>query len=473
MSPPLGHPGQVRVTRALRARGRLGLRARATVAAALGALAATTLLSVATYGLVRSYLVTQRDQVVARQAFTNARVVRDVLRTPDPPLGELLSTLRSDAGSFPLVRYKDRWYGTSVGKSEDILPLSLQQELEQGHSARQRFDLDGSPHQAVGVAIPSAQADYVVVFPMDYVLRTLNVLRNSLVVGTLVAAAGGAALGYWSSRRVMQPVARVADAAVALAHGGLDTRLPSEHDPDLGRLVTSFNEMADAIQGRIEREARFASDVSHELRTPLTALTAAAEVLDRRRDDLPDRSVQALDILLSQLRRFSTLSLDLLEMSRIEAGVADVNLEPVQLPDLVRRMASSLSAASVLVTCSPPVSHATALVDKRRLERLLGNLLDNACRYGDGPTAVRIDGDEETVLVHVDDDGPGIPPSERQRIFERFARGSTSQHVPGTGLGLALVTEHARLMGGTVSVGESPEGGARFTLALPRMAPAA
>jgi signal transduction histidine kinase len=457
------------VARRPRGYGRLGLRARATVAAAIGALAATTVLSLLTYGLVRSYLVNQRDQFTTRQAFTNARVVRDVLRTPNPPLGELLSTLRSDAGSFPLLRYGDRWYGTSVGKSEDVLPEPILQAVEQGRSARQRFKLNGSPHQAVAVAMPAALAAYVEVFPMDNLVRTLTVLRNSLLVGTLVATAGGAGLGYWSSRRVLRPVSRVADAAAALAEGGLDTRMNPEQDPDLHRLVQSFNEMADAIQTRIEREARFASDVSHELRTPLTALTAAAEVLDRRRDDLADRSRQALDILISQLRRFNGLVLDLLEMSRMEAGVADVNLEPVRVVDLVGKVTSASGPDGLTAEWKPEADEAMAMIDKRRFERLLSNLFDNATQYGGGPVGVEIEADDAVVQVHVDDAGPGIPLSERQRIFERFARGSNSQYIPGTGLGLALVTEHARLMGGTVSADRSPEGGARFTLALPRL----
>ena len=93
-------------------------------------------------------------------------------------------------------------------------------------------------------------------------------------------------------------IARVADAAGNIASGGLDARLEEETDPDLNRLAGSFNEMADAVQERIEREQRFASDVSHELRSPITALTAAVEVLDARRDDLPDRSQQALDVVV-------------------------------------------------------------------------------------------------------------------------------------------------------------------------------
>ena len=138
-------------------------------------------------------------------------------------------------------------------------------------------------------------------------------------------------VGWWTSRRLLRPLARVADAAGKIAEGGLNTRLAREHDPDLDRLADSFNEMADAVQARIEREARFASDVSHELRSPITALAAAAEVLNGRRDELPDRTQQALDVVVSQVRRFDAMVIDLLELSRIDAGAADLHTEEVAI----------------------------------------------------------------------------------------------------------------------------------------------
>jgi signal transduction histidine kinase len=110
-------------------------------------------------------------------------------------------------------------------------------------------------------------------------------------------------------------------------------------------------------------------------------------------------------------------------------------------------------------------------VDRRRFERMVANLLDNADRYGAGSVTVRSGQWAEAVQLHVDDDGPGIPPAERELIFDRFTRGSTAGSSPGTGLGLALVREHAKLHGGSVTVGASPDGGARFTLTLPRERP--
>ncbi len=446
---------------------RLGLRARATIATALGGLAVSVALSLTTYLVVRSYLLSQRTNVTERQAFTNARIVRDVLRSPDPQIGDLLATLRSERGSQIVVRYGGTWYGTSVGLGQSELPTSLRLALLAGESARQRFELNGRPQVAVGVSIPTVDAAYVEIFPLDQLQRTLWALRNSLLVGSLFGTVGGATLGFWSSRRVLQPVTRVAGAAEALAQGGLGTRLPPEADPDLHRLVDSFNGMADAIQLRIEREARFASDVSHELRTPLAALTAASEVLERRRDDLPERAQQALDILVRQLQRFTRMVLDLLEISRLETGTVDSHLERVALADFTARVTASAGYAHVPVEVGRHANDTWVEVDKRRFESIVTNLLDNARLHGGGAVRVGVDRMGEVAMVWVDDAGPGVPFDQRDHIFERFARGPNSNEIPGTGLGLALVSEHARLLGATVTVRTSPEHGARFAVTLP------
>ena len=452
-----------------RQRARFGLRARATVAAALLALAATALLSAISYSLVRNYLLSQRDSYTARQSYANARVVRDVLSSPNPDVPTLLASLRSDAGSFPLIRFQGRWLGSNVGTSEDDLPASLRSAINSGKTARQRFVLDGAPHSAVAVGLPTVNSVYVEVFPLDQLRRNLDAMALSLLAGSAVTIAGAAAVGHWSSRQVLSPVARVADAAEALAGGGLDTRLEPERDADLQRLVQSFNGMADAIQTRIEREERFASDVSHELRTPLAAMAAASDVMVRRRDELSGPAQQALDVMANQIERFTTMVLDLLEISRIDAGMADINLEPTPLGWLADKVVAAADLKNVMVDIDADDAQLQALVDRRRFERMLTNLLDNATRYACSAVRVRLDCTPESLRLHVDDSGPGIPLPERELIFDRFTRGSTSSNASGTGLGLALVREHVKLHGGTIDVDESPDGGARFTLALPRV----
>jgi signal transduction histidine kinase len=226
--------------------------------------------------------------------------------------------------------------------------------------------------------------------------------------------------------------------------------------------------MADAVQERIEREQRFASDVSHELRSPITALTAAVEVLDARRDDLPERSQQALDVVVSQVRRFDAMVIDLLELSRIDAGATDLNPEVVDLVDLCDRVSQRYGYGDLPIEVHRRAKR-EALIDRVRFERILGNLLENATTHGGGPTRITIEPSpvKKSVLMAVEDCGPGVAASERNRIFERFARGSAARHRIGTGLGLALVAEHAAALGGEAWVEDRPGGGARFVVRLP------
>jgi len=308
---------------------------------------------------------------------------------------------------------------------------------------------------------------YFEVFPLAPLARSLRVVGGSLILGSAVAALLAAGVGWSASRRLLRPLSRVATAASDLASGGLDTRLEPEQDPDLDRLVTSFNDMADAVQDRIEREARFASDVSHELRSPITALSAAVEVLDKRRDDLPERSQQALDVVVNQVRRFDQMVLDLLELSRLEAGVDDTHREAVVVPETVKRITARNGWSGVPFDASRR-SEVPVLLDKRRLERIVVNLLDNANNHAGGPTRVAVeDGPLGTIRVAVEDSGPGVPPSERDRIFERFYRGTEARRSVGTGLGLAIVSEHAAAMGGRAWVEDRRGGGARFVVSLP------
>ena len=232
---------------------------------------------------------------------------------------------------------------------------------------------------------------------------------------------------------------------------------PDEQDPDLDRLVTSFNDMADAVQDRIEREARFASDVSHELRSPLTALTAAVEVLDGRRDDLPARSQQALDVVISQVRRFDQMVLDLLEISRLDAGVTEFHPEPVLLGDLgpadrrplrLRRTCPSGSTTAGPSARSPSTSGASSASSP-------------TCSTTPSSTAAVRRASPSTTAATAPSTSwwrtpaPACRQSERTRIFERFARGTAARHRVGTGLGLALVVRARRRARGR-RVGRGP-----------------
>jgi signal transduction histidine kinase len=281
---------------------------------------------------------------------------------------------------------------------------------------------------------------------------------------------------------VLQPVGEVAGAAADLASGRLDTRLAGSADPDLAVVAGAFNAMADALQKRIERDARFASDVSHELRSPLSTLANATQVLATRRQELSERSRTALDLLVGEVERFQRLVSDLLEMARLDAGVVPVELEEVRVAELVvhavERVASAsglapapdMAAAPGLVAIDPAAADLVAPVDKRRLRRVLANLIDNANQHGGGVCRVQVSARAGEVLIAVEDRGPGVPADDRLRIFERFARTTAADRRTsgdGAGLGLSLVAEHVAAQRGRVWVEQRPGGGARFVVALP------
>ena len=314
--------------------------------------------------------------------------------------------------------------------------------------------------------MPAVKTQYFEAFPMEGTESNLRAIATALLVGAAVTMLFAGFMGWWTSRRLLRPLSRVATAAGEIASGGLDARMPPENDPDLDRLASSFNDMADAVQTRLEREARFASDVSHELRSPITALTAAVEVLDGRRTDLPERTQQALDVVVSQVRRFDSMVMDLLELSRIDAGSTELHREEVDPRELIPRIAQRYGFGDVTIDIDRKVP-ALVRLDKLRFERILANLLENASAHGGGP--IRVFGEmrgRNALVLGVDDAGPGVARGERSRIFERFARGSAARHRVGTGLGLALVAEHAQAHGGEAWVEDRPGGGARFMVSF-------
>ena len=445
----------------------LSLRTRITLFLSVTALVASLALTLLTYSAARSYLLDQRSAVARVQTFANAKAARDELRLTNAKVRDFIDSIRTDENGFALLNVGDVSYPQKLQFPQNVLPAELVANVLDGQTGQQRFELDGRPYLAVGVSIKESNAYYFEAFPLTTTDRVLRIIGTALLVGSGIITLLAAAFGGWTSRRLLKPVSRVAAAAGGIASGGLDTRLDPESDPELNRLAQSFNEMADAVQTRIEREARFASDVSHELRSPITALSAAVEVLDARRADLPERTQQALDVVVVQVRRFDQMVLDLLELSRIDAGVSDVHAEELRLDDVVPRIAQRYGFADVPIEVHPNARR-NVWIDKLRLERILANLLDNARQHGGGPTKVTIEPDRTRgLLLAVEDAGPGVARGERQRIFERFARGTAARHRVGTGLGLALVAEHAHALGGEAWVEDRIGGGARFVVRFP------
>ena len=476
-----------------------GLRVRAALAWATGALLLSVTLSVVAYQLVRTQLVEDRQDRATAQAYVNARALRNALRTSDPDLNlnTVLGSLSTNARSTILAFVDGSWFAGSVGTGPTLLPTALQEVVAEGDAGSQIADVDGVPSVVVGVPVSEAGAQYYELVSLEDVDVALTRLARGLSVAAIAATIAAAVAGWYVSRQILRPVRTMSVAASRIAEGHLDARLDAFGDPELQPLQSSFNDMADKVQERIERERRFASDVSHELRTPLTAMLSSIQIARRRMDD-PVAIENALADLEDRGDAFRTLVVDLLEISRLDAGVAEFVPEPIVPEELVGAVLVGTGHTDVPVRVeagAPTVIEG----DKRRLGQVLQNLLENADRHGGGPTCVTIAGTTDTegsgrasatnlgsgngtgtsggdkhradagrVAIAVDDEGPGVAEHERTHIFNRFARGqSGALSTEGSGLGLALVAEHVRLHGGTITVGDAPGGGARFTIFLP------
>jgi signal transduction histidine kinase len=291
------------------------------------------------------------------------------------------------------------------------------------------------------------------------------------ILTTLIGMGGG----LWVTRRAIRPLLEVSQAAALIAQGELSTRLVvTRADEEVQQLTESFNLMVSRLVERLERDARFASDVSHELRSPLTTLATTASVLQQHRQELSPAGQESLNILVADLSIFQALVEDLLEMARGDAGAVPLDIETVQSVELVRQSVRSASHRHGLdapeVEVAPGTGDPLVQVDRRRFERVMTNLIDNAHRYANGAVAVRLNLEGDQLAVNVDDNGPGVPNDEREQVFERFFRGRAAHDrgiARGTGLGLALVRDHVLAIGGTIHIEDSQEGGARFKILLP------
>jgi signal transduction histidine kinase len=461
-----------RALRRLSVTRRLGLRARITLAFAIGALLLSALLSGTTWALTRENLLNQREDSARVLVFQNARTVQARVRE-NTDQQALLSSLSTRRGAQPILYFDDQYVPLTPEFGQDALPPQLREiVIDKGLPASMRYDLRGEMQLAVGVPIPSADAAYFEIISLAELESTLDALGVSLVGASLVTTLAGAALGAWAARRALRPLLGVSDAARALAAGRLDTRLEPSDDRDLRPITVSFNDMAQALEARVEQDARFASDVSHELRSPLMTLAASIEVMNNQRDDLPDRARAALDLMVADIDRFQQLVEDLLEISRFDAGVARLELEEVHLAELVMQAVSHSTEADVPVELDAALAGVVVHADKRRIVRVIANLLDNAAKYGGGATSVSLRRVDDGIQIAVEDRGDGVPEDDREVIFGRFSRGVAAGRrgsSEGVGLGLSLVSEHVNLHGGKVWVEDRADGeeGARFVMELP------
>lgn len=443
----------------------------------LGALMLSVVLAFITYGFARTSVVQQRDRAAREAALSHATLVAAALRTAPPTVQPAQDQLDQLGVERTVYWYNGQWTATLPLFNETRLPQSLvDRVILEGVASRMIVSVDNELNLAVGYPIDDASA-YFEYFSLSEVDDTLDSVRLALVLGTIITTALGVLAGSFAARRAVRPVGVAAQAAKAIAGGRLDTRLEPTDDPDLSVLANSFNDMATALQTRIERDARFASDVSHELRSPLMTLSASVEVMDARRDEMPERAQAALDLLKSDVVRFQGLVEDLLEISRFDAGAVRLHREELLAAEFVRQAVGVSSLPETPILVSPRAEHVLINGDRRRLARVIANLIDNARLHGGGAPEISITelaapgGPITKIRIAVEDHGAGVPEAERQLVFERFARGGVAGRRAGSdgaGLGLALVDEHVRMHGGRVWVEDRVDGlpGARFVIEL-------
>jgi two-component system sensor histidine kinase MtrB len=446
------------------------MRRRLTLAFALTAGIAALALAAGSFFLVReARLNDSRDRALEQSRF-NLVLAAEVLPAEGP---EALLEAYERRGTFDTVLLVGgESFASSLTLSEEQIPADLRALVGEGDLAYERTEVADTRYLVTGGEVSGTDGDEAYFFFSEEDLwNDLDDLRTILLVGLGIVVVVAALAGALLARRILAPVARASTAAHSLAEGLLDTRLPVESEDEFGLWAASFNEMADALAGKIEalseaqaRERRFTGDVAHELRTPLTAIVNEASLLAEHLERMPPEAQRPAELLVEDVKRLRDLVDDLLEVSRLDSGTQPVRPERVDLGSLVAAAIRArgweervgLDSADVLLTTDP-----------RRVERIVANLVGNALEHGGRDVSVRVGTDGLGPFVEVADRGPGIAREDLPHLFERFYKADPARTGRGTGLGLAIALENARLLGGDVAVWSEPGQGSRFTLRLP------
>ncbi|WP_319431228.1 MtrAB system histidine kinase MtrB [Mycobacterium sp. RTGN5] len=369
----------------------------------------------------------------------------------------------------------------------DQIPKSLRDFVKAGQVSYQystvHTDSFAGPALLIGTPAPShvPNLELYLIFPLSSEENTITLVRGTMATGGLVLLVLLAGIALLVSRQVVLPVRSASRIAERFAEGHLSERMPVRGEDDMARLAVSFNDMAESLQRQITNleefgnlQRRFTSDVSHELRTPLTTVRMAADLIHDHSEELDPALRRSTELMVNELDRFETLLNDLLEISRHDAGVAELSVEAVDLRSTVNSALGNVGhladEAGIELMVNLPDHDVIAEVDPRRVERILRNLIANAIDHAEHkPVRIRMAADEDTVAVTVRDYGVGLRPGEEKLVFSRFWRSDPSRvrRSGGTGLGLAISIEDARLHQGRLEAWGEPGKGACFRLTLP------
>ncbi|TWJ12837.1 two-component system sensor histidine kinase MtrB [Stackebrandtia albiflava] len=432
-------------------------------------------------------------------------VVRDALDTvvtaEEPNLGGQMGGLvrelagEEDQVGQPTVLLRIRGanpigeaWPAEASVTEAQLPEELTDNVRDGKFNRQFATLnpDGEgnrPFLAVGTPVYTDQLVYELyfLFPLDAENQIASLVRTTLVIAGVALVLLLGVIAGLVTRMVVTPVRLAARTAQRLSAGLLHERMTVKGADDLARLAGSFNLMAENLHQQILRledmsrlQRRFTSDVSHELRTPLTTVRMAADLLYDNREDYPAPAARSAELLHDELDRFEDLLAELLEISRFDAGFAQLDTEPVEVGPIVTSVSASFHALAercgVPVRLHIPDTPLIAEIDVRRVQRILRNLIGNAIEHAEAaPVCVVLASSETSLAVVVRDRGIGLKPGEEELVFNRFWRAdpSRARQTGGTGLGLSISSEDAKLHNGQLEAVGRPGEGSVFRLTLP------
>ena len=366
--------------------------------------------------------------------------------------------------------------GTAASNSQfsavDI-PKSFQ-EAAQTQVVQQRTVINGTPYELTGTRIQPSGPEVYLFTSLDSEQAILTELMTIGSVSGGLALVGAALVAFLATRNVLVPIRRLGHAARMLGQGDLDVRVEVKGTDEIADVSQTFNETAEALARSIAElramdasSRRFVADVSHELRTPLTAMTAVTEVLEDVESADPT-TISAAHLIANETKRLARLVEDLMEISRFDAGTAAMRIEDINLPELIEATLDTRGWTTKVMVSGPALL--PVRIDARRMDVVLANLVGNALKHGGEPVALGVFDEGSHVVVHVADSGPGIPAEALPHIFDRFFKADKARgRSEGSGLGLSIAFENARMHGGELAAGNRPEGGAVFTLRFPKL----
>jgi signal transduction histidine kinase len=302
---------------------------------------------------------------------------------------------------------------------------------------------------------------------IDDEIDARNTVRNALLFGGLALLAVVGAVTWWMVGRALRPVEDIREEVERISARELERRVPdAPGDDEVARLAATMNRMLDRLQASRDRQRRLVSDASHELRSPVAAIRQHAEVAGRHPESM--RVDELAASVLEETDRLQGLVEDLLVLARLDEG-AGAAVADVDLDDIVLREATRLRQMTTIDVDVGGVAPGRVRGSAPALERVVRNLADNAARHARERVAVGLAQADGHVILTVEDDGPGVAPADRERVFERFVRldESRGRRTGGAGLGLSIVREVAANHGGGATLGESRLGGLRVEVRLP------